>query len=134
MSGKKYSDLSSMGVGTNILGYANDKIDREVIKSIKLSNLSSLNSFEEVLLAEKLIELHPWAEMVKFARTGAEANSIAIRLQITQIKKRLLYVILMAHRYLSASIRDEKNFSKNDGKCYNLECSSIKKYTHTFNI
>ena len=35
MSGK-YSDLSSMGVGTNILGYANDKIDREVIKSIKL--------------------------------------------------------------------------------------------------
>ena len=32
-----------MGVGTNILGYANDNIDKEVIKSIKNSNMSSLN-------------------------------------------------------------------------------------------
>ena len=32
------------------------------------------------MLAEKLIEIHPWADMVKFARTGGEANSIAIRI------------------------------------------------------
>ncbi len=137
MSGKKYSDLSSMGVGTNILGYANDKIDREVIKSIKLSNLSSLNSFEEVLLAEKLIELHPWAEMVKFARTGAEANSIAIRLARAYSNKNEI-AICGYHGwhdwYLSASIRDEKNFSKNlMENVGNLGVpSSIKKYTHTF--
>ena len=31
-------------------------------------------------LAEKLIELHPWAEMVKFARTGGEANAVAVRI------------------------------------------------------
>jgi glutamate-1-semialdehyde aminotransferase len=35
---------------------------------------------EEVYLAERLIELNPWADMVRFARTGGEANSIAIRI------------------------------------------------------
>ena len=31
-------------------------------------------------LAEKLIEIHSWADMVKFARSGGEANAIAIRI------------------------------------------------------
>ena len=69
-----------MCVGTNILGYSNSKIDRAVSKVIKAGNLSTLNCPEEVMLAEKLIEIHPWADMVKFARTGGEANSIAIRI------------------------------------------------------
>ena len=69
-----------MGVGTNILGYANPKIDNQVIKSIKNSNMSTLNSKYEIFLAEKLIEIHKWADMARFARTGGEANSIAIRL------------------------------------------------------
>ncbi len=80
LDGKKYYDLSLMGVGTNILGYSNSKIDRAVSKVIKAGNLSTLNCPEEVMLAEKLIEIHPWADMVKFARTGGEANSIAIRI------------------------------------------------------
>ena len=42
--------------------------------------MSTLNCPEEVLLAERLVELHPWADMVKFARSGGEANSIAIRI------------------------------------------------------
>ena len=42
--------------------------------------MSTLNCPEEVMLAEKLIDLHPWFDMVKFARTGGEANSIAIRI------------------------------------------------------
>ena len=42
--------------------------------------MSSLNCSEEVFLAEKLTEMHPWSDMVKFARTGGEANSIAIRI------------------------------------------------------
>jgi glutamate-1-semialdehyde aminotransferase len=69
-----------MGVGTNTLGYANNQIDNEVVKKIRQSNMSSLNNTEEILLAEKLIELHPWSEMVRFARSGGEANAIAIRI------------------------------------------------------
>ena len=76
----KFFDLSLMGVGTNILGYSNDKVDKAVYKIIKTGNLSTLNCKEEVILAEKLIKIHPWADMVKFARTGGEANAIAIRI------------------------------------------------------
>tara|TARA_Y100000590_G_scaffold436911_1_gene558002 strand:+ start:152 stop:2215 length:2064 start_codon:yes stop_codon:yes gene_type:complete len=75
-----YTDFSTMGVGTNILGYGHPKVDLAVKETIKNGNLSSLNCPEEVLLAEKLIKLHPWFDMVRFARTGGEANSIAIRI------------------------------------------------------
>lgn len=67
-------------VGTNILGYANKQIDGAVISALKRGNMSSLNCKEEVTLAQKLIEINPWADMVKFARSGGEANSIAIRI------------------------------------------------------
>ena len=77
---KKYFDLRLMGVGTNILGYSNKKVDGAVSRVIKNGNMSTLNCYEEVFLAEKLIELHPWAKMVKFARSGGEANAIAIRI------------------------------------------------------
>ena len=42
--------------------------------------MSTFNCPEEVYLAEKLVELHPWADMARFARSGGEANAIAIRI------------------------------------------------------
>ncbi len=80
MDGQQLTDMSIMGVGTNILGYAHPEVDEAVIKSATQGNMSSLNCPEEVYLAEKLIALHPWADMVRFARTGGEANAIAIRI------------------------------------------------------
>ena len=75
-----YFDCSIMGVGTNILGYGNQEVDKAVLNTISKGNISTLNCPEEVYLAEKLIEINPWAEMVRFARTGGEANAIAIRI------------------------------------------------------
>ena len=80
LDGKKFADMSLMGVGTNILGYANNEVDQAVKKNINKSNMSTLNCPEEVFLAEKLTSMHSWSEMVRFARTGGEANSIAIRI------------------------------------------------------
>ena len=80
LDNQKYNDLALMGVGTNILGYCNREVDEAVKKTVENGNLSSFNCPEEVLLAEKLIELHPWADMVKLARTGGEANAISIRI------------------------------------------------------
>ncbi|MFT4800410.1 MAG: glutamate-1-semialdehyde 2,1-aminomutase [Flavobacteriaceae bacterium] len=80
LDGKELLDMSIMGIGTNTLGYGNDEVDAAVIKTVKLGNMSTLNCPEEVYLAEKLIEMNPWADMVRFARTGGEANSIAIRI------------------------------------------------------
>jgi glutamate-1-semialdehyde 2,1-aminomutase len=74
-----YFDMSIMGIGTCSLGYANPHVNDAVIKAISNGSMSTLNSWEEVTLAETLIELHPGMEMVRFARTGGEANAIAIR-------------------------------------------------------
>jgi glutamate-1-semialdehyde 2,1-aminomutase len=80
LDGKEYLDLSLMGVGTNILGYSHPEVDKAVFKAISNGNMSTLNCPEEVYLAEKLVELHPWSDMARFARTGGEANSVAIRI------------------------------------------------------
>ena len=82
-----YFDMSIMGIGTNTLGYGFPSIDNAVIKKIKEGNMSTFNCPEEVYLAEELIKLHPWAEMVRFARTGGEANAIAIRIARAASKK-----------------------------------------------
>ena len=73
-------DMSIMGIGTNILGYGNTDVDSAVSSVISKGNMSTLNCPEEVLLAQKLISLHPWAHKVRFARSGGEANAIAIRI------------------------------------------------------
>ncbi len=80
LDNEKYIDMSIMGIGTNILGYSHPKVDEAVANVIKMGNMCTLNCPEEVLLAEKLISLHPWADMVRFARTGGEADAIAIRI------------------------------------------------------
>jgi glutamate-1-semialdehyde aminotransferase len=80
LDGKELIDMSIMGIGTNTLGYGNDEVDAAVMETVKNGNMSTLNCPEEVYLAEKLIEINPWADMVRFARSGGEANSIAIRI------------------------------------------------------
>ena len=84
---KKYLDFSLMGVGTNILGYANSKIDSKVKSVVKKGNLTTLNCPEEVELSKKLIKMHPWSSMSKFTRSGGEANAVSIRIARTFSKK-----------------------------------------------
>ena len=80
LDGKAYTDMSIMGIGTNSLGYANDEVDQAVRMVLEKGNMSTLNCPEEVYLAEKLVKMHPWSDMAKFARSGGEANAIAIRI------------------------------------------------------
>ena len=80
IDGKEYKDLYLMGVGTNMLGYSHPEVDAAVIEVVQSGNMSTLNAPEEVWLAEKLLELDPWAGMVRFARSGGEANTVAVRI------------------------------------------------------
>lgn len=73
-------DMTIMGIGTNVLGYGYPDVDNAVMEVVRNGNMSTLNCPEEVALAERLIELHPWAQMVRFARSGGEANAIAVRI------------------------------------------------------
>ncbi len=80
LDNNKFIDMSIMGIGTNILGYGNDKVDAAVLETVNSGNMSTLNCPEEVHLAERLVEINPWADMVRFARSGGEANAIAVRI------------------------------------------------------
>jgi glutamate-1-semialdehyde 2,1-aminomutase len=80
LDGRELIDMCIMGIGTNTLGYGHDEIDEAVIKTVTNGNMSTLNCPEEVWLAEELIRMNPWAHMVRFARSGGEANAIAIRI------------------------------------------------------
>ncbi len=112
LDGKEYIDMSIMGVGTNTLGYGHPEVDEAVRKVVDAGNMSTLNCPEEVYLAEKLIELHPWADMARFARTGGEANAIAIRIARAAVGKDNV-AICGYHGwhdwYLSANLSGDKN-------------------------
>jgi len=114
LDGREYTDVSIMGIGTNILGYGNDEVDDAVIQTVKSGNMSTFNCPEEVYLAEKLIELHPWADMVRLARSGGEANAIAIRIARAASSKDKV-AICGYHGwhdwYLSANLGDEQNLA-----------------------
>ncbi len=115
LDGKEYLDFSLMGVGTAVLGYARREVDTKVIEAIKKGNLTTLNAPEEVKLAEKLLELHPWADMVRFAKTGGEAVTIAVR--IARAKTNRDIVLFCGYHgwhdwYLSANLNQEDSLKE----------------------
>jgi glutamate-1-semialdehyde 2,1-aminomutase len=111
----RYTDISLMGVGTNILGYSHPKVDEAVEKVVRDGNLSTLNAPEEVYLAEKLISIHPWASKVRFARTGGEANAVAIRLaRAATGKNKIAFCGYHGWHdwYLSANLNNQNNLNE----------------------
>lgn len=114
IDGNEFYDLSLMGVGTNVLGYRNKYIDRKIIKVIKEGNISSLNNLYEVKLAKELLKIHPWANQAKFARTGGEANAMAIRIARAATKNGKI-AVCGYHGwhdwYLAANIKNKNNLN-----------------------
>lgn len=79
LDGRTFTDMSMMGIGACVLGYADPEVDAAVKAAIDQGVASTLNCPEEVELADVLIELHPWAQMVRYARGGGEAMAMAVR-------------------------------------------------------
>jgi glutamate-1-semialdehyde 2,1-aminomutase len=80
LDGKEYLDMVNMGIGSCMLGYADPDVNAAVIDAVNRGSMATLNSPEEVELAELLLQLHPWAGMVRYARTGGESMAIAARI------------------------------------------------------
>ena len=112
LDGNEYIDMSIMGIGTNILGYGHLEVDEAVHKIIETGNMATFNCSEEVLLSEKLLELHPWADMVRLARAGGEINSMAVRIARASTGKDKI-AICGYHGwhdwYLSTNLNNDKN-------------------------
>ena len=80
MDGRRFTDMHMGGIGACLLGYNDPHVTSAVLRRVQLGSMSTLNPPEEVELAERLIAMHPWAAQARFARSGGEAMSIAVRL------------------------------------------------------
>jgi len=80
LDGQHFYDMSTNAVGSCILGYAHPEINKAILKRVQLGNMCSLNPPEEVALADKLCEIHPWADQARFVRGGGEACAVAVRI------------------------------------------------------
>lgn len=80
LDGRRYLDFSGASVGACVLGYRDEDVDQAVIRTISKGQTSSLLCPEEVELAKLLTLLHPWAQQVRYTRSGGEAITVAIRI------------------------------------------------------
>ncbi len=111
LDGKKYIDMSYMGIGACTLGYADKDVNNAVKKAIDKGSMNTLNSPEEVELAELLLSLHPWAQMTRYARCGGEAMAVAVRIARAKAQKDI--VLFCGYHgwsdwYLAANLAEEK--------------------------
>lgn len=80
LDGKHYYDFSMHGIGACLLGFNDPDVTAAVKTCLDQGGMSTLNPPEEVELADRLCEIHPWADNVRFARTGGEAMMVAVRI------------------------------------------------------
>ena len=128
LDGRKYADMSIMGIGSCILGYADPDVDAAVKKRIDNGNMATLNCPEEVELAEKLLSLDKWAGMVRYVRGGGEAMAVAIRIARAH-SKRDVVAFCGYHGwqdwYLATNLKDKKGL--NDHLLSGLEPNGVPK-------
>lgn len=80
LDGRSYVDMSIMGIGSCLLGYGDPDVTNAVVRRVQAGSMCTLNNPEEVELAQVLLEIHPWAQNVRYTRTGGEAMAVAVRI------------------------------------------------------
>lgn len=128
MDGKEYVDVSYMGVGSCVNGYANDEVDAAACEAVGSGVMCTLNAPEEVYVAEELLKLHPWAGGVRYAKAGGEAMALAVRIARSYSKRDI--VLFCGYHgwhdwYLSANISNEN--ALNDQHLSGLEPLGVPK-------
>ena len=79
VDGNEYIDFVS-ALAAVTLGYCDEDIDRAVKNQMNNGVIFSLPHRLEMIVAEKLIEIIPCAEKVRFAKNGTDATSASIRI------------------------------------------------------
>jgi glutamate-1-semialdehyde 2,1-aminomutase len=79
MNGRRFADFTG-GVGAILLGYSDPEVNAAVHRRVNLGSYCTLASPDEIELADLLLELHPWARRVRYARGGGEALALAVRI------------------------------------------------------
>lgn len=89
-TGKEYLDFIC-GLGTNLLGYAHERVNSAVANQMTMGASLSFASTIEVETAEKLKEMFPFIDAVRFLKTGTEACAAAVRIARAKTGKNLVY-------------------------------------------
>ncbi len=112
LENKAYYDFAGMGVTACVLGYSYDDINSAIIDGLKKGSMSTLNATEEFELAKKFLQIHPWAGMAKFCKSGGEACMVAIRIARAYTKKQNI-AFCGYHGwhdwYLAANLKNSQN-------------------------
>lgn len=114
LNNKQYLDFAQMGIGSSILGYSNKKINDAVRNEIKKGINTTLNTKHEYDLAKILLKCNPGFSGVKFARSGGEAMSIAVRIaRATTNSSKILFSGYHGwfDWYLATNLQNQKNLS-----------------------
>lgn len=111
LDNNQYTDMSYMGIGSCILGYADETVNNAVKDAVDNGNMTTLNAPEEVELAELLCDIHPWADEVRYARSGGESMAIAVRIARAKTQKDV--VLFCGYHgwhdwYLAANLADDE--------------------------
>jgi glutamate-1-semialdehyde aminotransferase len=80
LDGRRFIDMCYSGIGACLLGFADPDVNAAVKRAVEDGSLCTLNTPAEVDLADLLCELHPWADMVRYTRSGGEAMAVAVRI------------------------------------------------------
>lgn len=78
LDGNRYIDLL-MGGGVHILGHSPEVVMSAVEAQLRLGTHYYMAAEAEVMLAEKVNQLMPHIEMMRFVNTGSEATQMALR-------------------------------------------------------
>lgn len=140
VDGNDYVDLVS-GLLPNILGYRDPDIDYAIRSQLNSGISFSLATELESKLSDRLVELIPCAEMVKYGKNGADVTAAAVRVARAHTKRHKIMIIEQSyHGWHDWSIAStERNLGVLPSETeYNIRCSSdldkIEKRlkTHTF--
>lgn len=77
--GNRYLDFIC-GLGTNLIGYGNERITNAILAQAPLGFTHSLATTLEVEVAEKVKSIFPFIDCLKFLKTGTQVCDAAIRI------------------------------------------------------
>lgn len=135
IDGNEYVDLVC-GLLPVVLGYCDPDVDKAIVKQLSNGITFSLPSKLETILAEKLIEIIPSAEMVRFGKNGSDVTAAAIRLARAYTGKN--HVIALGYHgwqdwYISATTRNKGIPSEVEKYTHRLPYNDKKAMADVFN-
>lgn len=132
VDGNQYLDMVSALLPI-VLGYCDIDVDQAIQEQLKSGISFSLSSRLEVELAEKLVEIIPCAEMVRFGKNGSDATAGAVRVARAFTNRE--HIVALGYHgwqdwYVGATVRNKgvpKSVAQLTHKLPYNDLSSIKK-------